>query len=378
LKTILLAAIGGIIAIAAGVGIALSGAFSPQSTENVDAVGTAPEFEPESTEPEVIQGGQEEPTFEEDQFSQDESSDQPSPEASVNSNIVIYQLHTEPSENAFSIMIPADWSISSSGVGTSADNTVQTIFQATSPDGQSTVGFQRPRPYSYLAPIGVYQQEGQIAYAGSFQVYNYRTADVYVPEILIPELQVPFPDIELVNQIIAPSEPGFSAGFFELSYSMDGTPYTMQVLVTTYGTPYSGQLPIWDADLLAVTAPTEEFNAEYAELAWNSLGSMRADSTFVQKYTQGLGRSSAFLSESYNESFFSALRSIQQSQDNLDAGFQGLSEATLGVHDVTDPNGNRYSVPNSHSNWYRGVNSGLFYGSDTGMPSVQEELVTLQ
>lgn len=102
-----------------------------------------------------------------------------------------------------------------------------------------------------------------------------------MPDILIPELRGLYPDIQLVNQILMPSEPGFSAGFFEFAYTMDGTPHTMQAVVTTYGTPYSGQLPIWDADLLAVTAPTAQFDAEYVELAWNALGSMRADPTFV-------------------------------------------------------------------------------------------------
>lgn len=290
---------------------------------------------------------------------------------------VEYELHVERSENAFWLLIPAGWT-ATSGVGLSADSTIYTFFLATSPDEQSTIGFQRPRAFSYLQPVGVYTQEGQIAFAGSMQVYYYRTADNYVTDILIPEMQGIYPDIQLVGQAIMPSEQGFSAGFFEFVYSNNGTPHTMQAVVTTYGTPISGQIPMWDADWLAVTAPTDRFDRAYAELAWNALGTMIANPVFVQNYIQAAGKSSAFLSQSYNESFFSSLRAIQQSQNSLDAGFQGMSDATLGVHQVRDPNGNTYTVPNSHNDWYVGLNSGHFYGSNTGKPGASEELISLQ
>jgi hypothetical protein len=380
LRPKILAVIGGIVAVAIGIGVALSVASEAQKIDDIDVISpdsvpqdelpvTGTEFPPEETG--GING------LSSGESVNLEESNQSSTRSNGSEEIVIYQVHTEPSEQAFSILVPEGWS-ASSGVGLSADSTVQTVFQASSPDGQSTIGFQRPRPFSYLAPVGVYTQEGQIAFAGSMLVYNYRTAEVYVPDILIPELQRLYPDIQLVKETLIPAEQGFSAGFFEFAYSNDGTNYTMQAVVTTYGAPVSGQLLIWDADLLAVTAPTEEFDSDYAEMAWNALGSMTANPTFVQNYIQEAGRSSAFLSQSYSDSFFSSLHSIQQSQNNLDAGFQGLSDATLGVHQVTDPNGTTYTVPNSHNSWYVGLSTGHFYGSNTGQPIVQEDLVPLQ
>lgn len=76
----------------------------------------------------------------------------------------------------------------------------------------------------------------------------------------------------------------------------------------------------------------------FAESGWNVLGSVSVREAFLREY---LGGTSTGLNSPVSDSdaFFDALRSIQQSQSGLDRTFQGFSEATLGVHPATDPNG---------------------------------------
>ena len=82
---------------------------------------------------------------------------------------------------------------------------------------------------------------------------------------------------------------------------------------------------------------------------------------------------------SESDVFFSALHAIQQSESRLDAGFQGFSDATLGTHSVSDPNGNKYTVTNVYSNWYVGSTTGRLYGTNTNdLPTNVENLQPLQ
>jgi hypothetical protein len=289
---------------------------------------------------------------------------------------VVYQVYTEQREQAFTMLVPQGWA-PSSNVALSTSGVLKAEFLATSPDGLKSIGFQKPSAVSYVMPSGYFTQEGLASHGGAIEYYYYRTSDQFVEQILLPKLEAALStDLQVSGAMPIASGQGYSAGLYEFLYSKDGTDFVMQTIVTTYAgvTTPTGEIYSWEATLDAVSAPQSEFG-EYSELGWNALGSMSANPAFIQRYLQGAGESSAALSRSLNDSFFPALHSIQQSQSNLDATFQGLSDATLGFHQEVDSNGQTYTVPNSHSSWYVGTSTGNLYGTNTGGPPAADENV---
>jgi hypothetical protein len=299
-----------------------------------------------------------------------------SPAQPADQDAAVYQVYTEPTERAFTILIPVGWKAESQVSVPLGALTVG--FAAQSPDLSAGIQFENPRQMRYSYPAD--GREGVVTYGGFMTQYFYRTADQYVADILIPEYRQSLsPDLQLVRQTILASYPGVSAGFFEFSFSRDGIPYTTQAYISTAGTVLpSGEVSEWSVNISAVAATTDQFD-EFAETGWNLLGTKTANPDFVMRYISNAGSSSDALSDSYNESFFSALHSIQQSQSGLDATFQGLSEATLGVHQETDASGNTYTVTNEYDSWYVGSSTGNLYGSNTAEPpQTDENVVALQ
>jgi hypothetical protein len=386
MRRALLLGIAGGVAISIVAAIAVSLASSQQQSSSLDAIqqpeaGTITGEQPSASPTEDESNAMESSGFFEgagNTGALDESAsaiDRPS-----SGDTVVYQVYTEPREQAFTMLIPQGWA-PSSNVALSASGVLKVEFLATSPDGLKSIGFQKPSAVSYVMPSGYFTQEGLASHEGAIEYYYYRTSDQFVEQILLPKLETALAtDLQVSGAMPIASGQGYSAGLYEFLYSKDGTDFVMQMIITTYAgviTP-SGEIYSWEATLDAVSAPQNEFG-EYSEMGWNALGSMSANPAFIQRYLQGAGESSAALSRSLNDSFFPALHSIQQSQSNLDTTFQGLSDATLGFHKEVDSNGQTYTVPNSHSSWYVGSSTGNLYGTNTGgPPPADENVVPLQ
>ena len=387
MRRILLLGIAGGVVIAIVVAIAVSLASSQQSSsldagQQPEATTTAPQGQQPSGSTEDVSNAMESSDFFEGADTGTIDTDEPGSATDMPSSgdTVVYQVYTEPREQAFTMLVPQGWA-PSSNVALSTSGVLKAEFLATSPDRLKSIGFQKPSAVSYVMPSGYFTQEGLASHEGAIEYYYYRTSDQFVEQILLPKLETALAtDLQVSGAMPIASGQGYSAGLYEFLYSKDGTDFVMQMIVTTYAgviTP-SGEIYSWEATLDAVSAPQNEFS-EYSEMGWNALGSMSANPAFIQRYLQGAGESSAALSRSLNDSFFPALDSIQQSQSNLDATFQGLSDATLGFHQEVDSNGQTYTVPNSHSNWYVGSSTGNLYGTNTGgPPPADENVVSLQ
>lgn len=216
----------------------------------------------------------------------DESSFEVAPISSdaTSGNTIVYETYADQSQNAFNILIPQGWTVSSS-VGTNVLGGLHSSFLASSPDGLYSIGFQKPRSPTYQAPSGYFTEEGMVSHEGAVMYYYYRDPDGYVNDILLPELAASIsPDVQLTAQMMFPSQPGFMAGLYEFTYSKDGVDMIIQTIVTTYGTPLpSGEILLWNVDLNSISAPQDQM-ASFAEVGWNALGSLDVNPEFIRQY----------------------------------------------------------------------------------------------
>lgn len=402
MKPIFFAVIGGIVAAVVAVAVAGSSMMAPNSGMNSaleEESPSVPQMEmpeqPLEDNPRVVEPNDDSSGFEADDnpiIIEDQDQVEPeSPSSVVGSGQAsadaIYEYHVEPREQAFGLLVPAGWNIESHA-GPSPYGALKGYFLAQSPDQLKFIGFQIPTQESYVMPneylmldgTVTHDEEGPSSSQPGISHYYYRTAHDYVNDLLIPGLeQVLSTDVQIVAEMPIASGQGSDAGFFELAYENNGVDTIMQILVRTYTgilTP-DGKIYSWNVDLNTVAAPADEIN-EFAEVGWTSLGSMRANPQFVQRYIQGVADATSTFS-SNSDAFFDALHSIQQSQSGLDSRFQGFSEATLGIQTAYDPSGNPHIVSLSHNNWFLGANSGRTYGSDTSdAPAAPETLIPLQ
>jgi hypothetical protein len=270
--------------------------------------------------------------------------------ATTTEDTVVYQMYTEPRWGIFNILIPQGWV--ANGIADVPQGALQVSFEAISPDETKQVFFNLPQARYFYPSYGM---EGG-------NLYYYRTSDQYVQEILIPELsQGLIPDLQLIDQTILAADYGASGGVYVFSFSKNGEPYIMQAVIATYGLPDpSGLIPVWAADSRGIVAPMDEFN-QFMQVGWNSLLSMDPNEMVIQQYIAGAGGQAEAIS-GLTEEFLTAIKTTPSGSDAIG----DFSSAILGTHQAMDELGSTYTLPNSHSYWWRDSSTGLFYGNNSG------------
>jgi hypothetical protein len=281
-------------------------------------------------------------------------------------NPVGYQLYTEPTNVAFSILVPQGWT--ANGQISVPLGTLQAAFTAESPDGTKQIFFQKPRPQSYWTPTP-FQPEGSSSHLGAVVYHYYKNTDQYVQDILIPDFrQMSGIDLQVVAKNNLLDGYGYSAGAYILTFPRSGLEDgAMLAFVTTYGVPGpSGDIAIWFATIDAIVTPKSEL-AAFSEVGINSLMTMTANPQVVGEYIEGAGRSSSVMAEN-TDAFLNVLRSSPMSSDVI----ADPSQYILGVEQVMNPStSEKFTVPIG-LRWYDPTTQ-TFYESNPGdNPSIIE------
>ena len=353
----LIAGIGGAVALAIGLGVAFSMMSSTGGSNAGSANTETGQQQAATTTPAPTEQQEELPLAQ-----QQEPEQQPATTATGQQELVILQRYSDTTENAFTIFIPADWTVNSNIARPPPLGLAQGVnFEARSPDQTKMIAFANPTGVIYNYPFtgqeGVPDSYGGIA-------YYYRTSDEYVRDFLLPEYQQRISsDMSLVDSRSLGQAEGITAGIYTFSYSKDGVPIKMVTILRTYGFVAPGGITPWYAAYASIGAPEEEFD-EFGKLGSSLLSTARVNEQWFNNEVGKGAQISGQLTES-SEAFFQNL--------------EGWSEVRRGTHEEQDESGNVYEVPNSYSNWWRNPSSGLYVGTNTfGNPLPGENLVPLQ
>jgi hypothetical protein len=163
--------------------------------------------------------------------------------------ITYFTLWNDPTENAFTVLIPKGWIVqpyfgSNSGVIRTLNglNNADFIFNVTDPSGRDQIfGADAATYYDEPNPaLGL--NEGSI-YPGSNSnipnVYYYRNAADYVKQFTLPFLQIKHPDAQVVNikDVSSPQTPytTVQACFFLIPIMVNNTSWAQMFSLATLG-----------------------------------------------------------------------------------------------------------------------------------------------
>ncbi|MGI0019452.1 MAG: hypothetical protein ACREAY_03165 [Nitrososphaera sp.] len=371
MKTILIASIGAAVAVAIGLVIA----FSLTSSNNSGADDSVKEDQPGSSASAPMiggdgtntppQGGQQpEPNEEEPRSTENGGSS-----TSATGTFVAYQFYREPSEGAFTMLIPAGWQAQAfvnRPLGIPA-----VAMTAASPDATQGIAIEMPRGIRYVTPVS--GPEGSWYQQGATINLTYRTADQYVQEIYIPELQEKLSsDIQLMNsgkipESIPQTATAGSAGEYLFSYTTkEGQSNRLYVGLQTAGYPGpSGDIATWEVTLIAVAGPEDKFT-DVIRVALNSILTFRADERWVLAEIERMGGQATDMARSNDE--------IREKSSAM------FSEYIRGTHEERDPaTGETITVPSIDNYYWKEKNTGEIIGTPTNdSPDPGREFILLE
>ena len=119
-------------------------------------------------------------------------------------------------------------------------------------------------------------------------------------------------------------------------------------------------IAVWLQIACGIVAPMDESN-QFMQVGWNSLLSMDPNEMVIQQYVVGAGGQAEAISGLTDE-FLTAIRTTPSGSDAIG----DFSSAILGTHQAVDELSSTYTLPNSHSDWWRESSTGLFYGNNSG------------
>jgi hypothetical protein len=374
LKPLILAGVGGGVAIAIAVAAILSFSASSPATEfqapdeGSSALDSEIIREPEADAPANDPSTDEVTSFETDDNPIIEPDDTPAnniPDSPSTSSSVAYQLYVEPTSQAFSIVVPRGWS--ADGKVTSVYG-LQASFTAQDPQQTKQIFFQKPRPQSYWIPTWA-QPEGSTSHLGAVAYYNFMNADQYVQDILVPEFrQTAQIDLQVVTRSSIAEYNGYSAGVYLLTFPRSGLEdgAMLAFISTTATAAPSGEIALWSASINGIVTPLSEMD-EFFPIGLNSLNSLTANPNVVGEFIEGAGTSSSVMA-SNTDAFLDVLRSSPMSSDVI----ADSTKYILNMEQVMNPaTGQTFTVPLGHR-WYDPTDRSILGSNPGNNPSIIE------
>jgi len=269
------------------------------------------------------------------------------PSNASSSGIKYFTLWNDPTENAFTVLIPKGWLVepylgSNTGVIRSFNglNNVDFIFNVTDQAGRDQIFFADASTYYSEPNPALGLNEGSV-YPGTNSntpnVYYYRNATDYVKQFVLPFLQGKYSDVQILSiKNISSQIPNITGASVLFSYTNKGEQYMMGVDVMT------GGRGVWYVSLLGASAPKSEFHG-VSNLAHVVLISPKINKDWAIAEIHGReARMNIILNE--QEAISSIIN--QHTPSGIDSRLsQAWSDTILGSSEWISSTGTTYNLP---------------------------------
>lgn len=263
---------------------------------------------------------------------------------------------TDPTENAFTLLLPKDWIVQpylgfNSGVVRLFNglNNADFIFNTTDPNFRNQIFFANSALYYSEPNPALGLNEGTI-YPGSTSnvpnVYYYRNATDYTKEFILPFLQTKYPDAKILaikDISIQQQVPTATTSSALFSYTNKGEQYLAGLDVIT------GGRGIWYVSLAGASAPKSEFD-QVTKLAHMVLLSPNINKEWAIAEVHGIeSRMNIVLNE--QEAIANIIN--QHTPSGLNSRLsQAWSDTILGSSQWKSNNGDSYNLPNDFKQYW--------------------------
>jgi hypothetical protein len=295
---------------------------------------------------------------------------------------IFYKIWTDPTEGAFSVVMPDGWSASSrSGVVRPYFN-AEFRFNATNSDGTISVFFAKnafpdfveplpPTSFScsvssgigYVDPLctqGSWWTPIQGYPSFSAYVWPYVSAQDYAKSFFLYYMQRVHPG---ATMIASADRPDLAGSFVDLvltqtqtgadalySYTVNGVSYRTGIVVTTFklnvntygGNPFT----MWFYAFAGVSSPASDFSSGVNATGLYSqiIPTVRISKAWLQQEIQNQATNSRLISQTFSRIQQMDYRTFVDTSNSNYAVGKAWGDALGGVEDVTDSSGSVYTV----------------------------------
>jgi hypothetical protein len=289
---------------------------------------------------------------------------------------------TDPNENAFTIQIPKEWTVSEDSglIRPYIDAGVKLKVMST-----------KNQQFIYLSPYALYVTPNDLltfsgfnegSYYNSMLVKKYTEADDFLKEI-VQQLSIETEIIEvierpdLINKNVTPLITAQSAAEITYTSNMGKNSTTNKLIAYNYLIDSSG-IGIWAATVFGYSSSKNLFN-ETEYLVLKSAESFKVNPVWAAKEAEEVNKRLGIISstqDSISETISSSFEYKSQSQDRIRNEW---SKAILGVEEVYNPETGNTKFVDSGAEYYWQDNQGRIWGTNTDEnPFPQEDMTKLE
>ncbi|HPD81900.1 MAG TPA: hypothetical protein PK357_02260, partial [Candidatus Pacearchaeota archaeon] len=290
---------------------------------------------------------------------------------------------TDPNENAFTIQIPKEWTVSEDSglIRPYIDAGIK--LMAMSPD--------KNQQFIFLSPYAIYVTPNDLltfsgfdegSYYNSMLVKKYTKADDFLREI-IQQLNIETEIIEvierpdLINKNVTPLITAQSAAEITYISNPGKNPTINKFIAYNYLIDSSG-MGIWVASVFGYSSPESLFN-ETEYLVLKSAETFKVDSAWAIREAQEVNKRLGIISSTQNSISETISSSFEYKSESQERMTNEWSKAILGVEEVYNSETGDTRFVDSGAEYYWQDNQGRIWGTNTDEnPSPQEDMTKLE
>jgi hypothetical protein len=283
-------------------------------------------------------------------------------EIALAQKILHFVIWKDPTEGAFSGMVPKGWTVKGGIERPYYDATFQFLAEE-KPQGDTFIFFSYPAPYLFIEPSSSLQMLGYFE-GGQFNmgpglkpapVIHYHSAREYIQNIIFPQLTDQYPETQILTiqdrsdllevyrdpvateQSVADALIKFDYGGRTLQVGYVVITYRVWIQMADFGA--------WTVSLMGCQAPKDKFDS-VARIYSQILPTFRMNPQWVRAEIAGRAQRQALIRSTYQRIIDMDYRMWQEESRVRERIARGWINALGGTQEMEDPEtGERYMVP---------------------------------